>query len=298
MTSSTSIILKTLFLITNIFYTVSFINNFGLGLGFRFGMKIINNINEKIILKLNPKQNRVIKELNGFYGLIGPNINMDNNIDSLYDLFMGDGVIQGVFFDNGNLTYVRHLIKTEKILYEEKYGKLPVNNNYLTLFFVALNKMKLFPNVLGMANTAILNVKSEDMNNNYALFERDHPYLVDIDFNNKDVNTVKKINIDSLSHFSGHSKTNIKGNIETIDYNMVNNIVSYIELDNNFQLIQNIPFKFKYMPIIHDFYSDDDYIIMIDSPLFMDLTKDLQNKMPVYLNKNEKTRIYVYDKKK
>ena len=99
---------------------------------------------------------------------------MNSDIDSLYQLFTSDGIIQGVFFNNGDLTFVKHLIKTEKILYEEKNGIIPTKNFLLTIFLLLLNKIKLFPNVMGMANTAILNVN----NNNYALFERDLPYLL------------------------------------------------------------------------------------------------------------------------
>ena len=272
--------------------------------GFGLGLKV-NNINENLNLHLTIKQKNVINQLNGFYGLIGPNINMENNVDSLYDLFMGDGVIQGVFFENGNLTYVKHLIKTEKVLYEEKFGTLPKNNNFLTMFFLMLNKMKLFPNVLGMANTAILSVKNEEneknktvySRNNYALFERDYPYLLDIDFKHKDIKTIKKINIDSLSHFSGHSKITNNGNIETIDYQIVNNIVNYVVLNNKFNKILDFQFKFKYLPIIHDFFSNDDLLILIDSPLLIDFTQNIQNKMPVFLDNNKNTFIYVYDKK-
>jgi carotenoid cleavage dioxygenase-like enzyme len=48
---------------------------------------------------------------------------MDNNLDNLYDLFTGDGVIQGVFFEKGELTFVKHFVRTEKLEYEEKNGK-------------------------------------------------------------------------------------------------------------------------------------------------------------------------------
>jgi hypothetical protein len=294
---SLSFLLKIIYLVTNLLSTSCLINKFKLG----FGLKV-NNINEKLNLNLPFKQKNIISQINGFYGLIGPNINMENSIDSLYDLFIGDGVIQGVFFENGNLTYVKHLIKTEKILYEEKFGTLPKNNNLLTIFFMFLNKLKLFPNVMGIANTAILNIKkcgnnSENINNNYALFERDYPYLLDIDFKNKDVKTIKKININSLSHFSGHSKITSNGNIETIDYQIVNNIVKYALMDDNFKKICGAQFKFKYLPVIHDFFSNDDSLILIDSPLLIDFTQDIQNKMPVFLDNNKNTFIYVYDKK-
>ena len=187
---SFSLLLKVLYLVANVIPIISFINIFKSGLGVR----INNNIIEKINLNIPPKHKQIINQINGFYGLIGPNIYMENEIDSLYDLFMGDGVVQGIFFENGNLTYVRHLIKTEKILYEEKYGKISINNNFLMFTFMLLNKLKVFPNILGMANTAILNVnndKNTKVSNNYALFERDYPYLIDIDFKNKDIKTIK-----------------------------------------------------------------------------------------------------------
>jgi carotenoid cleavage dioxygenase-like enzyme len=221
---------------------------------------------------------------------------MINNINSLYDLFMGDGVIQGVFFENGNLTYVSHLIKTEKVLHEEKYGHIP-KNNLLTLIFLVLNRMRLFPNVLGMANTAILNVKNDNNIENYALFERDYPYLLDIDFKNHDIKTVKKIHIPFLSHFSGHSKTTNTGDIETIDYKIFRKQVNYALLNKKFELIEQVEFKFKYLPIVHDFFSNDELIVLIDSPLLIDFTQDVQKTIPVYLDKNKKTFIYVYDKR-
>ena len=234
-------------------------------LNFNFGSTLHANhkdINEKIVLKLPFKERTIVNQINGFYGLIGPNVDMNSNIDCLYELFTGDGIIQGVFFDNGNLTFVKHLIKTEKVLYEEKNGKISTNI-FVTIFLLFLNKIKLFPNVMGMANTAILNVN----NNNYALFERDHPYLLDINLKKNYVNTIKKIEIPDFEHFSGHSKINNNGNLETIDYKILNNRVQYYLLNSSFNTIDKAEFCFKYTPIIHDFYSNDNLLILIDSPL-------------------------------
>jgi hypothetical protein len=38
-------------------------------------------------------------------------------------------------------------------------------------------------------------------------------------------------------------------------------------------------------------------LILIDSPILIDFTQDVQNKMPVFLENNKNTFIYVYDKK-
>ena len=58
-----------------------------------------------------------MKNINGFYGLLGPRIGYEK-AGSLYELFLSDGIIQGVFFQNGNLTFIKHLIRTEKVKFE------------------------------------------------------------------------------------------------------------------------------------------------------------------------------------
>jgi hypothetical protein len=60
MLSSLSLLIKILYLVTNLLSIISF----------------INNINEKINLHLTFKQKKIVNKINGFYGLIGPNINM------------------------------------------------------------------------------------------------------------------------------------------------------------------------------------------------------------------------------
>ena len=254
---------------------------------------ILYDVREHINLELPLREKNIIKKINGFYGLIGPNIDMDSNIDSLFELFTGDGIIQGMFFNKGNLTFVKHLIKTEKVLFEEKVGRIP-NNFILTMFLIFLNKIKLFPNIMGMANTAILNIK----NKNYALFERDCPYLINVDLEKKEVSTVKKVHIGAFQHFSGHSKITSNGNIETIDYNIRNNLVNYYLLTNEFNVKYNIKIKFNYVPIIHDFCSNDDLLIVTDSPLTYKIQNIFTKKVPIMLECTKETFIRVYDKRK
>jgi carotenoid cleavage dioxygenase-like enzyme len=151
----------------------------------------------------NFKMKHVIKNINGFYGLIGPDIQKHNfkNISSLHELFAGNGIIQGVFFNNGKITFVKHLIRTEKIIFEEKFGKISKDPFILLVFFI-LNKVNLLPNIIGVSNTAFININ----NKIYTLFERDQPYLIDINFNEKTIQTIGKQKINNLEHFSAHSK--------------------------------------------------------------------------------------------
>ena len=253
----------------------------------------VNDIRENIETYLQPREKDIIKNLNGFYGLIGPNIYMNNKVpDSLYDLFTGDGTIQGVFFENGKLTFVKHLVKTEKFLYEKQHGKIPHKNKLLNMLFTILNKLNMFPNILGTANTAILNVK----NKNYALFERDYPYLLDINFANKNITTIGKIIIQKIKNFSGHSKRTKNGNIETIDYRIFNKKVSYYLLNPTFDIVNKYDFNFNYIPLIHDFYSTDKLLVLIDSPLVIDFRKVIFDKIPTTLDNKKSTFIYIFNK--
>lgn len=225
----------------------------------------------------------VFNKINGFYGLIGPDINM-TNVGSLYDLFTGDGMIQGVFLHDGNITFVKHFIRTEKLTYEEENGRIP---GPASLLFTMLNKVGLLPNTMGMANTALLQVR----NRVYALFERDVPYHIDFDFENTSIQTIQKIDIPKIPHFSGHSKYD-GCTIETIDYNIMKKRLSYFQLNENFEIIKQVDIRTSNIPIIHDFYSDAKKVILIDSPLTLALGKQI----PILLNKNKATVIHVLNK--
>jgi len=230
------------------------------------------------------QSNDSINQLSGFYGLIGPDIDKFS-IKTLYDLFTGDGIIQGVFFDKGNITFVKHFVRTEKILYEEQYGRFS-KKVLMTTFYILMHKLKMLPNVLGLANTALLDVGTKTL----ALFERDLPYQIDIDFINQSLRTVKKININGLEHFSGHSKY-IDKMIHTIDYDVLSNTVSYITLNESFEQMNKAIIKTAYIPIVHDFMVLNNKMIFIDSPFIWNPF----SQIPVTLS-NKPTYIHVYDK--
>jgi hypothetical protein len=259
------------------------------------------------IIKYNLPKNKIniIKKINGFYGLIGPNLDLDTDAKKkdikMYDYFANDGIVQGVFFDNGEITFINSIVKTEKFLFEQQYGEIP-RNPLIIFIFMLLNKLnklnkisniKKLPNMNGFANTALLNIEKKL----YALYEMDQPYLLDLDFNNKKISTINKIESDNFEHFSGHSKYNeCSKSIETIEYYMDKNIVNFYELNNNFSIINSVNFKLNYMPLIHDFYSGNDKIYLIDMPLEIDYNKVLIKKMPIQLNKEKPTNIYIYNK--
>jgi len=246
-------------------------------------------IKKEVVYNSYNKNAEIISQISGFYGLIGPDIDKFS-IKTLYDLFTGDGIIQGVFFDKGNITFVKHFVRTEKILYEEKHGRFS-KRLLMTTLYLLMNKLKMIPNVLGLANTAILSIGSKL----FALFERDLPYQIDVDFINKTLRTVKKIDIHGVDHFSGHSKY-VDNIVHTIDYNILSNSVSYMTFNDIFENMNQVIIKTAYIPIIHDFMVLNNKIIFIDSPLiwkpFLHIPVALSNQ-PTYIhvyNKNTNTR--------
>ena len=248
-------------------------------------------IRKKISVNLPQEDWEVVKQINGIYGIIGPDVNI-SNIENLYNLLLGNGIIQGVFFDKGELTFVKHYIRTDKFVYEETFGKVLQNNGVHLLFFL-LNKLNLLPNIFGLANTALVNMKGKY----YALYERDLPYEIMIDFSEKTIGTGNKKWVRGIEHFSAHPTINSEENlVETIDYDVVKNIVNFHQLTNDLVLQKTIHVLTKYLPIVHDFISTRYNYIFLDAPLHIDVSKIHNKAMPVSLSQDKPTFVRIVNK--
>jgi len=225
---------------------------------------------------------------NGFYGLIGPNID-PQKVSTLYELFIADGIIQGVFFKNGEPTFKTFKINTDKRKFEKKFGKIP--QNLATTFFLFLfNKWKILPNLAGTANTAIM--RTPDCL--FALFERDLPYKLKIDFLNQEINTLSRLHIPRMDTFSAHSKI-INGEIHTLDYDILFRRVYYYILDLDFKIKKKVTISTSYLPVIHDFVVLGDSIIFMDSPFYFNRRILFSAQMPVSFNEKSSTKIHIYN---
>lgn len=267
------------------------IQTFGLFWKIPFGPKfsIKNKEIHKTIRNDAFSKNKHLNKIKGFYGLIGPDIDT-NNIKSLFDLFIGDGMVQGIFLNEGNITFIKQYIRTDKLLYESENGRVP-NLPIIQLFFMVFSRFHVLPDLMGLANTHLLKVK----NSVYAVYERDKPYLLDINYENNTLNTIGKMKVNSLQHFSGHSKYN-GSVIETIDYRIFDKIVSYQMMNENFELIKTINMRTEHLPVIHDFYATNDSVFIIDSPIVLNPSNLLKNELPVKFDKTKVTWIHVLNK--
>jgi carotenoid cleavage dioxygenase-like enzyme len=218
---------------------------------------------------------------NGFYGIVGPNVPIPK-INTLYQLFTGNGIIQGAFIENNTITPVQHIIQTEKLKYSDTTSiyKLP--------FYLCLHFLQLFPNPLGVANTAFFSIPP----NQYILFERDVPYKINID--KKQIHTLGRIPIRRVNHISGHTK--LKNEIvHSLEYSIVKKTVSLLFLTTKFELMHKTNIKTKYIPLVHDFLILKNSTLFADSPIYFSFRALLQN-FPILVNKTAPTYIHVVNR--
>ena len=272
-------------------YTYIFILNFVLLVTTNSFNTPFNNLFKNFNKKIEYCKSN-INRINGFYGLVGPNVDISET-DTLYKLFTGDGIIQGVFLENGNITQVHHIIQTEKIKYENTYGKFS-NHMMILPWYMFLNKMGMLPNVMGLANTAFMKIKTKI----FVLFERDYPYEISLDFKDKTIQTLKKIKINYVDHFSAHSTLDGKKHIiYSLEYNVLNNIVTLFHTNEHLNLLKKIDVSTHYVPVIHDSYILSKSTVFTDSPLEFSLNYLLQGKIPVLFNREKPTFIHEIDRK-
>ena len=243
----------------------------------------------------------------GFFGMIGPkDVDVSKQpISSLYELFSGDGIIQGVFIEpsteaNGLpiVHPVRHQIQTQRSLSPFSSWK---PNILSTLFFTGIqwitaNRI----NLLGAANTALI-TSTPTINNNlstnnhslYALYERDLPYEIKIHNTERSIETVGRITIPNslIQCLSGHTKTVGKTYMVSAEYHVLRRQIRFHVLHRSFLPIQTIILPTTYLPIVHDFAftPDTDKIVWVESPFRFCLPLNI----PVGLDEQKPTLIHV-----
>lgn len=241
--------------------------------------------------------NKMISPIqNGFVGTIGPNLRA-HEINSLAELFMGDGVIQGVFFHNGRPSFARHIVQTRKMV------ENPARKSIFDMLCkYILYKVQLYPyNTIGVANTALLAIsKPVDENTTamYALYERDLPYLVHLYHNTSTITTIKYMDAfyPAIQELSGHSKLNSKI-IETMDYHIFSKTVDFHQISENMlTLLCTKTIQMHYRSIVHDFISTTSKYMVMDSPLVFNLGRLFWGKIPLVFREKSPSFIHVLDK--
>jgi carotenoid cleavage dioxygenase-like enzyme len=180
---------------------------------------------------------------------------------------------------------VRHNIETDKKKFENIFGNITKSPLYHLLVF--LNRLGLFPNIAGSANTALTSVDKRL----FVLYETDKPYELSLDFQRSVIYTKGKTFHSSFNTFSAHSKQKDQM-IHNVEYSVFNKTVKYSVLDRNFRKIRSKEIKTHYSPFVHDFVLTDTSLIVVNSPLDFNIQNAFAGKFPL---KASSQRTYIYD---
>lgn len=207
----------------------------------------------------------------GFYGLVGPNIPI-TSIHSLYSFFTGNGLIQGAFIHQA-VTPIHYYVPTEKTKYPY------MDSSICTLpFYLGLHTVGLFPNPIGVANTAFINTG----NKQYLLFERDLPYEIEIDVPNKQITTIGRKRIQGINHLSGHTKV-VDEYVHSLEYSIWKQSVTLLTLTTDLELVKCQEIKTKYIPLVHDFILCNKSTLFTDSPIQWCITSSIKGRFPIIM---------------
>ena len=248
------------------------------------------------------EKSNLFGKIKGFFGQIGPNPKYP--CDSEYSLFDGDGMVHGVFFQNGTLTYTNHWVQTKKLKTEMKWKK----KMYLSLAELKgvrglssilsseiMKGFKLIPSGY-TANTAFMYAD----NKLFALHETDTPYELCLNYDNQTISTGKHYQFPNIPTTTAHPKfDNFRKSMYLYSYNSIdknkgqflNNVFNY-----TFGLKEQTIIKLINNGIIHDIGQSKNYLIIPDMPLKTDLNRIFRNELPLYFDKNGTTRFGLLNK--
>ncbi len=264
--------------------------------------KFVPVLEEKtLIVEHNNKKFNKIKH--NIFAQIGSNPKFVNNED--YHWFDGDGMIHGIYFNNSEIVYQNKWIQTKRLQLEEKwkrklylyFGELRGMNGLMQIMKYSL--MELFgfipPYGKGTANTALL-YWSKRL---FALHEGDMPYELNIDehFN---ITTKQRLHYPSLYSTTAHPIIDKKRNLLYLygynNYNFLNGNFIFNVFDENMDLLQQKNISLINNGMIHDIGFIDKYIIIPDMPLKYDVNRIINEKLPIYFDKEHGvTRFGVFD---
>ena len=240
---------------------------------------------------------------NTFFAQIGSNPKHVEDED--YHWFDGDGMIHGLFINDSRMTYHNRWVQTKRLQVEDKWkkkiylylGELKGLNGLVQIFkYSMLELLGFVPKARGTANTAFMHWSGKT----YALHEGDMPYELNIDYENLNISTKKRLHYNSVFSTTAHPIVNDKkGHLYLYGYNNYdfNNgqfIFNVFDTQMNFLDQKNVSLINNGM--IHDVGYTNNYIIIPDMPLKYDINRIFKEKLPIYFDKDGgKTRFGVFN---
>ena len=212
------------------------------------------------------------KELEGMYVRNGPNPMFKP--ESYSYPIEGDGMLHGVYFNKGEVSYKNRWIQTSGLAYEMFEGQ-------------QLTELK-FKNY---ANTNIISHGNKLL----ALYEIGLPYEV-----NKNLETIGEwdFNHELEQAMTAHPKIDPNtGELHFYRYSFFNTpYLHYYVADRNHNIIRELAIDIPQPTMIHDMAITENYIIFFNCPLVFSMTNARNNSIPFVWQEEEGTTIILVDR--
>lgn len=259
-------------------------------------------IKKEIKVEIPLEKDSIFRNLNGFFGQIGPNPKFPS--DEGYSLFDGDGMIHGTFFKKSKIVYNNHWVKTKKLITELKWGKK---------MYISLGEMKGIRGLTSILRSEIMKsfkiIPSGYTANTafmyhdkklFALHETDTPYEIYINYNNCSIRTGHHYTFKNIISTTAHPRfDNIRKHIYLYSYSSLDKDRGYFfnnVFDYKFNQVEHDKIGLINNGIIHDIGQTENNLIIPDMPLKTDLNRILDDKLPIYFDKNGTTRFGILGK--
>ncbi len=229
---------------------------------------------------------RIPEDLRGNFLRIGPNPQFVPDV-ARYHWFDGDGMLHGVEFRDGQVTYRNRYIKTDGYLKERAKG---------TWIWKGLNSMMAgemptepgIPPSKNAANTALV----EHNGTLYALWEGGDPHAVSL----PDLETIGRVDFaGKLKHaFTAHPKVDAQtGEMMTFGYSPFPPHVMYSVVDPSGNIVHTTPVTIPKGVMMHDCAITRRYTLFLDMPLTFDIARAMQGGKAMAWEPENGTRIGV-----
>jgi len=214
---------------------------------------------------------KIPEELNGVYMRNGPNPAFDPT--SYTYPFDGDGMIHAIYLQQGRASYRNRYVKTKALQAEQQVGHA-IYGGFAHPVIPDFAKLGLEDSTVTRKNGAFIHI-IRHVNHYLAMSESQPAYEI-----TRELVTLKEYCIDGAipTPFGPHTRFDpATGDLFLICYQLTPPYLICFRIDAAGKLVNAVPIEKPYATMMHDFVLTKNYLIFVDCPAVLDITKR-QNK--------------------
>lgn len=215
---------------------------------------------------------KIPEKLNGVYMRNGPNPAFPP-MSYTYP-FDGDGMIHAIYLQNGRASYRNRYVKTSALRAEKRVGHA-IYGGFAHPVIPDFAKLGLEDTTVTRKNGAFIHI-IRHANHYLAMSESQPAYEI-----TRDLVTLKEYCIDgnTPTPLGPHTRFDpVTGELFLICYQLTPPYLTYFRINSQGKLVNAVPIEKPYATMMHDFVLTKNYLIFVDCPAVLDITKRQNQK--------------------